>query len=115
MLRLAERYLIRAEARARQDKLAGPDGATFDINAIRLRSGLDATDALTKEQLLAAIEQERRVELFAEWGHRWFDLKRTARASEILKPQKGENWQQTDMLYPIPTIDRKNTRLNSRN
>jgi hypothetical protein len=52
--------------------------------------------------LLLAVEQERKVELFAEWGHRWFDLKRTGRSSAVLGAVKGANWQATDTLYPIP-------------
>jgi hypothetical protein len=41
--------------------------------------------------------------LFAEWGHRWFDLKRTNRANAILSvTKKGSKWQPEDQLYPIP-------------
>lgn len=98
VLRLAEQYLIRAEARAQQDKLAE---ARADINVIRTRAGLAATAVNTKAGLLAVIEQERRIELLAEWGHRWFDLKRTNRATPVLQPVKS-NWQPEDMLYPIP-------------
>ncbi|MBO9573328.1 MAG: RagB/SusD family nutrient uptake outer membrane protein, partial [Chitinophagaceae bacterium] len=46
VLRLAEQYLIRAEARARQNKLVGENSAEADINAIRLRAGLTATTAV---------------------------------------------------------------------
>jgi hypothetical protein len=99
VMRLSEQYLIRAEARAQQNKL--PD-ATDDLDVIRQRAGLGAlNDNLTKDQVLTAVEQERRVELFSEWGHRWFDLKRTGRATAVLAPMKAA-WQPTDMLYPIP-------------
>lgn len=98
VLRLAEQYLVRAEARAQQDKLAE---ARTDINVIRTRAGLAATAINTKAGLLALIEQERRIELLAEWGHRWFDLKRTGRATAVLQPLKP-HWQPEDMLYPIP-------------
>jgi starch-binding outer membrane protein, SusD/RagB family len=101
VLRLAEQYLIRAEARVKQSKLTGANSAASDINAIRDRAGLPATTATTEPELLAAIEQERRVELFSEWGHRWFDLKRTGRATAVLSPVKP-GWTATDMLYPIP-------------
>jgi hypothetical protein len=40
--------------------------------------------------------------LFAEWGHRWFDLKRTHRADAVLSGVKGSKWQTNDQLYPIP-------------
>jgi starch-binding outer membrane protein, SusD/RagB family len=98
MLRLAEQYLIRAEARAQQDKLTE---AKADIGVIRARAGLANTTAVTKAALLNAIEQERRIELFAEWGHRWFDLKRTERTDAVMSVVKT-GWQSYMSLYPIP-------------
>lgn len=102
VLRLAEQYLIRAEANA----LTGQISSTVaDLNIIRGRAGLPAlASSLTKDQALAAVAKERRMELFAEWGHRWFDLKRTGKAQEVLsvipakQPWRG-NYQ---LLYPIP-------------
>ncbi|HEU5168011.1 MAG TPA: RagB/SusD family nutrient uptake outer membrane protein [Chitinophagaceae bacterium] len=104
VLRLSEQYLIRAEARAQQNKLAGPNSAEPDINIIRTRAGLASTTASDKSSLLIAIAKERRTELFTEWGHRWFDLKRTKTADEVLTIAKAPNWQPTDALYPIPLI-----------
>jgi hypothetical protein len=98
-LRLAEQYLIRGEARAHQNNV---QGAQEDLNIIRSRAGLGATTANDESSLLAVIETERQVELFAEWGHRWFDLKRTGRADAVLSLEKAPNWQSTDRLYPIP-------------
>ncbi len=102
VLRLAEQYLIRAEARAQQGNIAG---AQEDLNAIRTRSGLENTQAIDQISLLNAIEQERRMELFGEWGHRWFDLKRTGRASEVLSVLEGKDWQDTDVLWPLPEVE----------
>jgi hypothetical protein len=99
ILRLAEQYLIRAEARAQQNNVVG---AQADINTIRNRAGLSNTAANDKASLLLAIEHERLVELFSEWGHRWLDLKRTNRTNAILGPLKGTSWQATDVLYAIP-------------
>jgi len=99
VLRLAEQYLIRAEARAQQNNIVGSQA---DLNIIRNRSGLGNTFASTQTALLSAIEQERRVELFAEWGNRWYDLKRTNRADAILGALKPITWQSTDTLFPIP-------------
>lgn len=80
IFRIAEAYLIRAEARAQQDKL--PDALT-DLNAVRDRAGLTAlTATTTKDTVLLAIENERRVE-FALEPHRWFDVVRTARAEAV--------------------------------
>ncbi len=104
LLRVGEQFLIRAEARIRQNNLT--DGRS-DLDSIRLRANLPVlSTALNQDQLLLAVEQERKFELFAEWGHRWFDLKRTHRASAVLGPIKGANWQATDTLYPIPSYAR---------
>jgi starch-binding outer membrane protein, SusD/RagB family len=116
VLRLAEQYLIRAEARAEQDDLAG---AIADIDSIRARAGLlliqDTNPGIDKPTLLLAIEQERRVELFTEWGHRWFDLKRTDRATDVLSVTKTE-WTSDDVLYPIPQSEfDRNPKLGSQN
>ena len=76
LFRLAEEYLIRAEARA---KKSAPDleGALTDLNKIRKRSYVPEADSdLSKEELIQAIEDENRVE-FAIEPHRWFDLVRT--------------------------------------
>jgi hypothetical protein len=100
-LRLAEQYLIRAEARAH---LGDISGAQADINAIRNRAGLGDTSAATLKALLDAILQERRVELFTEGGHRWFDLKRMGKAAEVLAPIKP-GWRDTDVLLPIPEAE----------
>ncbi|MBB5439390.1 hypothetical protein HDC92_003083 [Pedobacter sp. AK017] len=105
VLRLAEQYLIRAEARVNQDNI---NGAKADLDVIRKRAGLGVTTATSKEQLLAAIEQERRVELFTESGHRWFDLKRTGRIDAVMSvvtPQKSNGatiWKSYQQVYPIP-------------
>ncbi len=104
VLRLAEQYLIRSEARAQQNKLTQ---ALEDVDIIRGRAGLsllqDTNPTINQADLLLAIEQERRVELFAEIGHRWLDLKRTNRVDAILGATKS-NWQPTDALFPIPEL-----------
>ncbi len=101
VLRLAEQYLIRAESRARLNNISD---AQLDLNMIRNRAGLGNTLASDQSSLLQAIEQERRVELFSEWGHRWLDLKRTGRVDTVLGSVK-QDWQPTDALYPIPPAD----------
>jgi hypothetical protein len=102
VLRLAELYLIRAEARAQQGKSGG---AIADLNVLRRRAGLsNLSAALLPEQVLAAVAQERRIELFAEWGHRWSDLRRTGQADAVLKVEKA-GWQPYAALYPIPFND----------
>jgi hypothetical protein len=98
-LRFAEQYLIRAEARAQQNNISG---AKTDVDMVRSRAGLGGVSAtLSQAQMLTAIEQERKVELFGEWGHRWFDLKRTNRANAVIGVLKP-TWKSTSVLFPIP-------------
>lgn len=110
VLRLAEQYLIRAEARINQNKV---DLGIEDLNLLRTRarplpSALNPNplpaivNGLNQAEALLWVEKERRIELFSEWGHRWLDLKRTERASTVLAPIKGTGWQATDVLFPIP-------------
>jgi hypothetical protein len=110
VLRLAEQYLIRAEARAQQGNVVG---AAADINMIRTRAGLGATTAATQSTLLTAVAQERKVELFGEYGHRWFDLLRTGQANAVLSVMKPTTWNATrSVLFPIPDAQRQlNTAL----
>ncbi|MBY0487428.1 MAG: RagB/SusD family nutrient uptake outer membrane protein [Flavobacteriaceae bacterium] len=101
VLRLAEQYLIRAEARAKQGDLIG---AKNDIDKIRTTAGLPATTATTETQLLAEIQKQRRFELFTEYGHRFFDLKRSGTTDAVLSTAKP-GWNTTDVLWPIPETE----------
>lgn len=105
VMRLAEQYLIRAEARAEQDNLAN---ARSDLNVIRSRAGLPGIIATSKEDFLIKLMHERRTELFTEWGNRWFDLKRTGmlnQAMQAISSYKKSNWQPYMQFYPIPVRD----------
>ena len=111
VFRLAELYLIRAEARAQQGMLTGNNSAVADLNTIRARAAGTTVGVLppiavtSKEDILAAIAHERQVELFTEWGNRWFDLKRTGMADVVMSvvaPQKGATWNTDWQLLPIP-------------
>lgn len=102
VLRLAEQYLIRAESRIEQGNTIG---ANEDLNVIRKRAGLASVYITNKTTLLIKIIHERQVELFAEWGHRWFDLKRTNKVDEVMRAvtsQKGGTWNSYQAVYPIP-------------
>lgn len=101
LLRLAEQYLIRAEARARQGELIG---AVADLNKVRARAGLGATGATTAEDIVTAVLKERRHELFTEYGHRFFDLKRTGGLDAVL-PEVKPGWDTHDRLWPIPETE----------
>jgi hypothetical protein len=112
VLRLAEQYLIRAEARTNMGDI---NGAQLDLDSLRARAGLPPTSATNATELQAAIAHERRVELCFEWGHRWFDLKRTGKADSVLAAEKP-GWRNVDTLYPIPLSQlQANTSLTQNN
>lgn len=104
LLRLSEQYLIRAEARAMQNK----SNAMEDLNVVRLRAGLGALPAGTQASLLKAIAKERQTELFTECGHRFFDLKRTGAIDAVMAtvaPTKPTTWMSYMSYWPIPPAD----------
>ena len=96
VIRIAELYLIRAEARAQLNKL---DEARSDLNAVRARAQVPVTTAVTQAEVLRAIEEENGIE-FAFESHRWFDLVRTGRAGEVLGVTNPNFW-----LFPLPYSD----------
>jgi len=105
VLRLAEQYLIRSEARA---NIGNITGALGDLNVIRNRAGLSPSSANEVGIVKAQLLNERRVELFTEWGHRWFDLKRTGKIDQVMRAEssvKGSIWSTHWQLFPIPNDD----------
>jgi hypothetical protein len=99
VLRLAEQYLIRAEAIARQGSVPA---AVADVNIIRNRAGLlPLSTSLSKQDCLDAILRERRLELFGEWGHRFLDLKRFGILDAVMMAVKPE-WKPEAKVLPIP-------------
>jgi hypothetical protein len=75
--RTGEMYLIRAEARAEQNKFTGANSAESDLNALRAAriTGYVNITLGSKQAAIDAIMLERFKELPYE-GHRFFDLKR---------------------------------------
>jgi hypothetical protein len=110
VLRLAEQYLIRAEAEAQLNNLSA---AAVDLNFIRRRAGLPVISdsiATSQQQLLKSILHERQVELFTEWGQRWIDLGRSGIGNAVMSavtPQKGGTWNPDghQLLFPIPQTE----------
>jgi hypothetical protein len=101
VFRLGEQYLIRAEARARLNRLTE---AEADLNVIRKRAGLKDFNGLTADNLVEVILHERQVELFTEWGHRWFDLKRTGKINDVMSSvtaEKGGIWNANWAYWPL--------------
>jgi hypothetical protein len=99
IIRFAEVLLIKAECQARRNDL---DGAVDTYNLIRARVSLPlhvlGTDVTTQDEVLAAIDHERRIELAYE-GDRWPDMVRTGRALDYLAAKGAPA---TQALYPIP-------------
>jgi len=101
VIRLAELYLIRAEAYAESGNV---QAAIDDLNKIRNRAGLPDWTAADVPDIEQAVLDERRREFFSEWGHRWLDLKRFGVIDEVLG-QKKPTWQPHAKLLPIPEQD----------
>lgn len=95
VIRTAELLLIRAEAYAELDQI---EPALADLNKVRLRAGLSPVDTEEPEEVLLAIENERRLE-FAFEPHRWFDLVRTGRAGTVLNISDADKFR-----LPIPAV-----------
>jgi hypothetical protein len=106
VFRLAEMYLIRAEARAQQGKISGVNGAIADINVLRQRAKAPTISSATQNQMIQLIEDERRYELAFE-GHRWYDLVRTGRAAQVM-PVFNTNWRTRFEKWPIPQREIQN-------
>ena len=107
-MRLAELYLIRAEARAQQGKLTGATGAVADLNVLRTRAKAPAITLTAQADVLLAVERERVYELAFE-GQRWYDLVRTGRAQAVMSAF-SPNWDSHYELWPIP---QRETQLNT--
>lgn len=101
-LRLAELYLIYAEAETRKD--GGNLSAALDyLNQIRTRAGVDPKTSTTKSELLEDIREEKLLELFYEKGEPLFDLVRYSIIGDLnaedFKPTLD---QQYKYILPIP-------------
>lgn len=81
---------------------------TASLNQVRRRAGVptwgNANYPIAKYPTLnLAIEHERRVELALEF-QRWFDLKRTSRATTVISAAKGKTITDPQLLLPIPQV-----------
>ena len=111
LMRLADAFLIRAEARIMMDDATG---AAEDITTVRRRAawpGMEIAIEITPaEATLDFLLDERGRELVGE-GHRWFDLVRTGKVVERVRahnPEGRNNIQDYHIFRPIPLeqIDR---------
>lgn len=114
-IRLADILLLKAEALNENGDM---QGALQLVNQIRKRAKLADATAAGKEEMKAVIAKERRLELAFE-GHRWYDLKRTGKAIEVMNnavgptgEKLGYNLTNDRLLWPIPQSELdKNTKL----
>ncbi|WP_247235654.1 RagB/SusD family nutrient uptake outer membrane protein [Telluribacter sp. SYSU D00476] len=99
ILRMADVYLIAAEAEAR---LNGATPKAYEyIQVVRKRAGLPELPAgLSKEAFVDAVIQERAWEFFAE-GDRWYDLTRTGLFMTVIPKA-------TNPVYPSRPVQPKN-------
>ncbi|HUP12031.1 MAG TPA: RagB/SusD family nutrient uptake outer membrane protein, partial [Niastella sp.] len=99
IIRNEELILIYAEAKAQLNSF--PD-AIVAINKIRTAASLPTyTGALTRDALITEILKQRRYSLFGE-GHRWVDMRRYNRLSELPIDRTGDDvWQQ----FPRPATE----------
>ena len=113
--RLADILLLKAEA---LNEHGDVQGAAVLVNRIRHRALLGDTPAVTQDDMRLAIAKERRLELAFE-AHRWYDLKRTGRAIEVMNNAVGPDGQkigynltQNRLVWPIPQTEMdKNSKL----
>ena len=99
VIRLAEMYLIRAEARARQGVGTAVDmQVNSDISAITERAGLSPVTSLTNTEALTEILNQRRLEFIGE-GLRFMDLKRYDLTGTVLGFADEDAYKN---LWPIP-------------
>lgn len=79
-LRNEELILIYAEANAQSGDLAS---AVEAINLIRSTWGLDDFSSASKDEVIDQILHERRYSLWFEGGHRWIDMRRYGKLSDL--------------------------------
>lgn len=107
VIRLADVYLIRAEALAELN--LNPALANNDINALRSRVGFENADytGLSMEEFRVQLLRERGVELYME-GHRFFDLTRMGVYDQYCRITWGNTdgaRGPEDYTWPIPQIE----------
>lgn len=100
IIRLEEMYLIGAEAAAEMEDLLT---CQMLLNTLRDRAGLLGITITNKPMAIGYILQERRVELFCEFGHRFYDLKRKGMLNQLT--QTKANWQTHFELLPLPDAE----------
>ncbi|GEN73752.1 RagB/SusD family nutrient uptake outer membrane protein [Chryseobacterium lathyri] len=98
VFRIEEAYLILAEA---ENEMGNVAQSKIYLNVIRSKAGLQGDGSSSQTQLRLAILDERRHELFTEFGHRFFDLKRNELLDQKMLPEKP-HWKTYFKNLPLP-------------
>jgi len=105
-LRMAEVYLIYAEAKTRMAASINDMHASEAIdklNTIRFRADMPLVYPQSREELLKAIRYEKNLELFGEYGQPWFDMVRYHKLGDVniseIKQAIKNDYQ---LILPIP-------------
>lgn len=108
LLRLADAYLIGAEAEARAN---GATGVAYDyINKVRTRAGIpNLTTGLAPNAFIDSVLQERSWEFYGE-GDRWYDLTRTNKFLTVIPTAVNADYPVRKPLaknryFPIPQLE----------
>lgn len=108
LLRLADAYLIAAEAEARK---SGASSIAYDyINAVRTRAGIpNLTAGLSQPAFIDSVLRERSWEFYGE-GDRWYDLTRTNTFLTVIPTVKNADYPARTPLakhryFPIPQVE----------
>ncbi|WP_410492810.1 RagB/SusD family nutrient uptake outer membrane protein [Chryseobacterium sp. Leaf180] len=112
VFRLEEVYFLYAEVLIAQGQVAA---AIPYINKTRQRAGLTALPLnLTADAALSELRAEKRKELFAEQGIRFFDLKRWGLLDQLVTVKP--NWKSFHAQWPLPNKELLlNPKLNPQN
>lgn len=101
-LRLAEVYLIYAEALIRSEGDAQKEKALAALNKIRTRAGVPTKTYTSKATFLEDIRKEKMIELCVENAESWFDLVRYDRLGDLSASTiKAGLTNQNKLIFPI--------------
>ena len=108
LLRLADAFLIAAEAQARA---GGPATESYSyVDSVRLRAGLPIlTRGLSQPAFIDSVLQERSWEFFGE-GDRWYDLTRTNQFLTVVPTAVNADYPARavapkNKFFPIPQVE----------
>lgn len=108
LLRLADAYLIAAEAEARAN---GATATAYSyINAVRTRAGIPGlTTGLSQQAFVDSVLQERSWEFYGE-GDRWYDLTRTDKFLTVIPAAVNADYPTRtptarNKYFPIPQVE----------